>query len=90
MHRHSNSNNNRDMWEKKEPKRMFVVGFSAAIYMGAAVLFGEGNRLNEPLSEGGNSFKNSLSLFFLNHSLITSSPACPNGGFPISWAKHAV
>jgi hypothetical protein len=38
-------------WEKKEPKRMFVVGFSAAIYMGAAVLFGEGNRLNEPLSE---------------------------------------
>lgn len=38
-------------WEKKEPKRIFVIGFSLAIYMGAAILFGEGNRQNEPLSE---------------------------------------
>lgn len=38
-------------WEKKEPKRMFVVGMSLAIYMGAAILFGEGNRQNAPLSE---------------------------------------
>jgi len=38
-------------WESKEPKRIFIVGFSLALYMGAAILFGEGNRQNEPLSQ---------------------------------------
>jgi len=38
-------------WEKKEPTRIVVIGMSLSLLMGAAVLFGEGNRQNEPLSE---------------------------------------
>jgi hypothetical protein len=44
-------------WEKKEPKRMFVIGISVAIFMGSAILFGEGNRLNQPLSAIANKGK---------------------------------
>jgi len=37
-------------WEKKEPTRVVVLGMGMALLMGAAVLFGEGNRSNSPLS----------------------------------------
>ena len=34
-----------------EPNRFLIVGLSVMLLMGSAILFGEGNRLNEPLSE---------------------------------------
>lgn len=37
-------------WMEK-PRRFIIVGFSTVLLMAAAILFGEGNRQNSPLSE---------------------------------------
>ncbi len=34
----------------EQPNRYIIVGFSIVLLMSAAILFGEGNRLEEPLS----------------------------------------
>lgn len=35
----------------EQPNRYIIVGFSAILLMSAAIMFGEGNRQNAPLSE---------------------------------------
>ncbi len=43
-------------WMEK-PHRFVIVGVSVMLLMAAAILFGEGNRQNEPLSEVVNASK---------------------------------
>lgn len=38
-------------WEEKQPTRLPIVIFCSVLIMAAAVMFGEGNRQGEPLSE---------------------------------------
>lgn len=44
-----------------QPNRYIIVGVSVILFMSAAILFGEGNRTNEPLSEVVKIEKNTLS-----------------------------
>jgi len=37
--------------DQEAPRRLIIIIFSSVIFMVAAVLYGEGNRKNEPLSE---------------------------------------